>query len=62
MDLLVWKVEYENWLVEQNGLPAMEEWRELMLTECCKKVLEMEHNYKDQWDDAYWDAIINNHI
>lgn len=54
----VWQSEYKNWLAAQIGLPPLEEWRENMLKECIKKLIETPTKYRDQWDDAYWNAII----
>ncbi|KAG4969086.1 hypothetical protein JHK87_034737 [Glycine soja] len=50
--------DYKHWLAAQNGLPPVEEWRENLLQYCFRKLIEFPDKYKDQWDDAYWDAII----
>ncbi|XP_061362203.1 flavin-containing monooxygenase FMO GS-OX-like 4 [Gastrolobium bilobum] len=52
------QVEYKNWLAAQIGLPPLEEWRENLLAECFKILIELPDKYRDQWNDAYWDAII----
>ncbi|KAK7283909.1 hypothetical protein RIF29_13658 [Crotalaria pallida] len=52
------QVDYKHWLVTQIGLPPLEEWRENLLAEVFKKLVELPESYRDQWDDAYWDAII----
>lgn len=31
-----------------------------MLMECFKKFIEMNEMYRDEWDDNYWDTIIQN--
>jgi len=31
-----------------------------MLMECLKNSIEMNEMFKDEWDDNYWDAIIQN--
>lgn len=54
------QADYKNWLAAQTGLPPLEEWRENLLAECFKKLMELPDKYRDQWDDAYWDAIIQN--
>ncbi|RDX63631.1 Flavin-containing monooxygenase FMO GS-OX5, partial [Mucuna pruriens] len=51
------QVDYKHWLAAQNGLPPLEEWRENILAECFKKLIELPDKYRDLWDDAYWDAI-----
>ncbi|KAK7405496.1 hypothetical protein VNO78_06847 [Psophocarpus tetragonolobus] len=52
------QTDYKHWLAAQNGLPHLEEWWENLLIECFKKWIELPGKYKDQWDDAYWDGII----
>jgi hypothetical protein len=44
--------------VKQIGLPPLEDWRDDMLMECFKNFIEMNEMYRDEWDDKYWDAII----
>lgn len=55
---LLWQVDYKDWLVAQIGLPPLEDWMEQMLRECFKNVAEMKENYRDEWDDNQWDAVI----
>ncbi|KAL2326423.1 hypothetical protein Fmac_025481 [Flemingia macrophylla] len=50
--------DYKHWLIEQLGLPALKEWKENMYEECIKNLDQMNHSYRDQWDDIYWDNII----
>lgn len=50
--------DYKHWLVEQIGLPPLEDWRDNMLMECLKNSIEMNEMFRDEWDDNYWDAII----
>ncbi|KAK7405497.1 hypothetical protein VNO78_06848 [Psophocarpus tetragonolobus] len=52
------QVDYKHWLVAQNDLPPLEEWRENLLAECIKKLIELPDKYRDQWDDAYRNTII----
>lgn len=52
---------YKHWLVEQIGLPPLENWKDDMLMECLKNILiERNEMYRDEWDDNHWDAIIHN--
>lgn len=39
-------------------MPPLEDWKENMLLECLKTLVEMKEMYKDEWDDKYWEAII----
>jgi len=40
-------------------LPPIEHWRDAMYLESIKPVLlGLQDNYRDQWDDAHWKAII----
>lgn len=55
---LLWQVDYKDWLVAQIGLPPLEDWMEQMYSECFKNLVEMKENYRDEWDDNQWDAII----
>lgn len=55
---LLWQVDYKHWLVAQIGLPPLEDWRENMYRVCFKNLVEMKEAYRDEWDDNYWDAII----
>ncbi|MED6109251.1 hypothetical protein PIB30_031690 [Stylosanthes scabra] len=50
--------EYCNWLASEVGLPPVEDWKERMYVESLKSIFSMKDDYKDQWEDAYWDAII----
>ncbi|XP_054814792.1 flavin-containing monooxygenase FMO GS-OX-like 4 isoform X2 [Prosopis cineraria] len=52
------EVGYSKWLAEEAGLPPVDEWREKMYVESITKISNMEDNYRDQWDDAYWETII----
>jgi len=52
------QADYKHWLIEQLGLPPLEDWRDNMLLECFKNFIEMKEMYRDEWDDNYWDAII----
>ncbi|WJX92944.1 aliphatic glucosinolate S-oxygenase [Trifolium repens] len=52
------QADYKGWLVKQIGLPPLEDWRDDMLMECFKNFIEMNEMYRDEWDDKYWDAII----
>ncbi|XP_057458536.1 flavin-containing monooxygenase FMO GS-OX5-like isoform X1 [Lotus japonicus] len=52
------QVDYKDWLVAQIGLPPLEDWMEQMYSECFKNLVEMKENYRDEWDDNQWDAII----
>ncbi|WJX87227.1 aliphatic glucosinolate S-oxygenase [Trifolium repens] len=52
------QVDYKHWLAAQLGLPPLEMWRENLLIECIKKLSELPTKYRDQWDAAYWDSII----
>ncbi|KAK9283507.1 hypothetical protein L1049_011753 [Liquidambar formosana] len=52
------EIEYKNWLVGQNGLPPVEEWRDRMYAETVKLLKTMQDGCKDQWDDDYWTAVI----
>ncbi|KAK2407362.1 Flavin-binding monooxygenase family protein [Trifolium repens] len=52
------QADYKGWLVKQIGLPPLEDWRDDMLMECFKNFAEMNEMYRDEWDDKYWDAII----
>jgi len=54
----VWQVDYKHWLAAQLGLPPLEAWKENLLVECFKKLIEFPNKHRDQWDDAYWDSII----
>jgi len=54
---LLCQADYKQWLAAQIGLPPLEDWMDNMLMECFKKMNEM---YRDDWDDNYWDAIIQN--
>jgi len=54
----LWQVDYKHWLAAQLGLPPLEAWKENLLVECFKKLIELPNKYRDQWDDAYWDSII----
>ncbi|KAJ7982333.1 Flavin-containing monooxygenase [Quillaja saponaria] len=54
------EVEYRNWLLSQSGLPPLEKWREEMYSESIRNIKAMQHGFRDQWDDAYWDAVIKN--
>lgn len=44
--------------MEQIGLPPLEDWRDNMLMDCLKNSIEMNEMFRDEWDDDYWDAII----
>lgn len=57
---LLCQADYKQWLVAQIGLPPLEDWRDNMLMECFKKFIEMNEMYRDEWDDNYWDTIIQN--
>ncbi|KAF4347099.1 hypothetical protein G4B88_025142 [Cannabis sativa] len=57
--LTPYQVGYQNWLCAQIGLPPLEKWRYQMYEESVKNIIEMRDGYKDRWDDAYWDGIIN---
>ncbi|MED6146480.1 hypothetical protein PIB30_034802 [Stylosanthes scabra] len=50
--------EYKHWLATQAGLPPLGEWREKLFAEVFKKLVELPLTYRDQWDDTYWDSII----
>ncbi|XP_027355579.1 flavin-containing monooxygenase FMO GS-OX5-like [Abrus precatorius] len=50
--------DYKHWLAAEVGWPPLEGWREDLLAECFKKLSELPDKYKDQWDDAYWDTIL----
>ncbi|KAL1301121.1 flavin-containing monooxygenase FMO GS-OX5 isoform X3 [Arachis hypogaea] len=52
------QAEYKHWLATQIGLPPLGEWREKLLSEIFKKLGELPLTYRDQWDDTYWDSII----
>ena len=55
---LFWQADYKHWLVAQIGLPPLEDWREAMYSQCFKNLIEMKERFRDEWDDVYWDAII----
>lgn len=42
------------------GLPPLEDWRDNMWMECFKNFSKMKEMYRDEWDDKYWDSIIQN--
>ncbi|WVY99774.1 hypothetical protein V8G54_025844 [Vigna mungo] len=53
------EIGYCNWLAAEVGLPPREPWREEMYLESIKPLLlGTLENYRDQWDDAHWNAII----
>ncbi|XP_047147691.1 flavin-containing monooxygenase FMO GS-OX-like 1 isoform X2 [Vigna umbellata] len=53
------EVGYCNWLAAEVGLLPREPWREEMYLESIKPLLlGTLENYRDQWDDAHWNAII----
>ncbi|XP_027355578.1 flavin-containing monooxygenase FMO GS-OX5-like [Abrus precatorius] len=52
------QADYKHWVVAQLGLPPSEKWREEMGKECFKNFAEINQNFRDEWDDTYWDAII----
>ncbi|KAL2597489.1 hypothetical protein GLYMA_11G153100v4 [Glycine max] len=53
------EIGYCNWLAAKAGLPPIEHWRDAMYLESIKPVLlGLQDNYRDQWDDAHWKAII----
>ncbi|XP_061349047.1 flavin-containing monooxygenase FMO GS-OX5-like [Gastrolobium bilobum] len=52
------QVDYKYWLVEQIGMPPLVDWSENMFAECFKNFLENNEKSRDEWDDVYWDAII----
>ncbi|KAH1159554.1 hypothetical protein GYH30_031330 [Glycine max] len=53
------EIGYCNWLAAKAGLPPIEHWRDEMYLESIKPVLlGLQDNYRDQWDDAHWKAII----
>ncbi|TKY49679.1 Flavin-containing monooxygenase FMO GS-OX 3 [Spatholobus suberectus] len=52
------EIGYCNWLAAAAGLPPVEDWKEEMYVESIKKVFGMQDNYRDQWDDAHWNAIV----
>ncbi|MED6205295.1 hypothetical protein PIB30_016481 [Stylosanthes scabra] len=54
------QLDYKHWLAEHLGLPPLEEWRDAMYLHNIKNFSEMNGGFRDQWDDDYWDAIINN--
>lgn len=47
--LLQW--DYNNWLADQCGVPAMEEWRRQMYMATSKNRLLRPETYRDEWDD-----------
>ncbi|PON74328.1 FAD/NAD(P)-binding domain containing protein [Parasponia andersonii] len=53
-----YQLGYINWLCAQIGLPPLENWRFKMYEESIKNFIEMRDGYKDHWDDAYWEGII----
>ncbi|KAK7271453.1 hypothetical protein RJT34_27376 [Clitoria ternatea] len=52
------EIEYGNWLAAEVGLPPLEDWKEEMYLECIRSMFGMQDNYRDQWSDAHWNAII----
>ncbi|CAI8607500.1 unnamed protein product [Vicia faba] len=52
------QADYKQWLVAEIGLPPLEDWRDDMWMECFKNFSEMKEMYRDEWDDNYWDSII----
>ncbi|XP_058744163.1 flavin-containing monooxygenase FMO GS-OX-like 2 isoform X5 [Vicia villosa] len=54
------QADYKQWLVAEIGLPPLEDWRDNMWMECFKNFSEMKEMYRDEWDDNYWDSIIQN--
>uniref|UniRef100_A0A7N2R323 Flavin-containing monooxygenase n=1 Tax=Quercus lobata TaxID=97700 RepID=A0A7N2R323_QUELO len=49
------KFEYENWLVDQLGLPPLEEWREKMFLGVCATLIPFYGvEYRDTWDVDKW--------
>ncbi|KAK9282906.1 hypothetical protein L1049_011131 [Liquidambar formosana] len=50
--------EYKNWLLAQIGLPPLEEWRIKLMEEAIKFVIPKEDGYRNQWDDDYWNAVV----
>ncbi|RDY04277.1 Flavin-containing monooxygenase FMO GS-OX-like 3, partial [Mucuna pruriens] len=52
------EIGYCNWLAAEAGLTPVEDWREEMYVESIKQIFGMHDNYRDQWDDAHWNAII----
>lgn len=45
--------EYDNWLANQCGYPAVEEWRELMYRATSKNRVERPESYRDEWNDDH---------
>lgn len=47
--ILQW--DYNNWIADQCGVPAMEEWRKQMYIATSKNRLTRPETYRDEWDD-----------
>ncbi|KAI5398619.1 hypothetical protein KIW84_012616 [Lathyrus oleraceus] len=45
------KWDYNNWIADQCGVPAMEEWRKQMYVATSKNRLTRPETYRDEWDD-----------
>ncbi|CAL5187620.1 unnamed protein product [Lathyrus oleraceus] len=43
--------DYNNWIADQCGVPAMEEWRKQMYIATSKNRLTRPETYRDEWDD-----------
>ncbi|KAK7323352.1 hypothetical protein VNO77_26823 [Canavalia gladiata] len=52
------EIGYDNWLAAKAGLTPVEYWRDEMYVECLGNIFAMQDNYRDQWNDAHWNAII----
>ncbi|XP_057449844.1 flavin-containing monooxygenase FMO GS-OX-like 4 isoform X2 [Lotus japonicus] len=43
--------DYNNWIADQCGVPAVEEWRKQMYKAASKSKLVRPESYRDEWDD-----------
>ncbi|KAK9283642.1 hypothetical protein L1049_011892 [Liquidambar formosana] len=50
--------EYKNWLLAQIGSPPLEEWRKKLIEECIKFLRAAEDEHGNQWDDDYWNSVM----
>lgn len=48
-----YQFEYDDWLANECGYPAVEEWRKLMYLATSKNRKARPESYRDEWDDDH---------